>query len=121
MAKSRIANELRCPLPAETILLNNDQQTKTRKAMNAIEMTIDVLCRKWNSVCFVLVANTCICLVVAAVHQHRTSEEGLVALSFQSLEVAAANTPPVLLESCQPFIQPYATCKFHMRRSAYIC
>ena len=41
---------------------------KTRKVVNGIQNdNHGVLCGKWDSVCFVLLANTC--LVVAAVHQ----------------------------------------------------
>ena len=80
-------------------------------------MAIDVLCSKWNSVCFVLLANTC--LVVAALHQYW---EGLVVLSFQRLEVSVVESAPLLLlEFCQPVIQPYVTCRNHMHRSAYVC
>ncbi len=46
----------------------------------------------------------------------------LVALACQSLEVSVvASAPLLLLELCQPVIQPYVTCKSHMHRSAYVC
>ena len=63
-----------------------------------------VLCSKWDSVCFVLLANTW--LVVVAIHQYRASKEGLVALSFQSLEVSAESVPLLLLSFCQPVLKP---------------
>jgi hypothetical protein len=65
MEKSRIVNEARCLLLAESTI----QIIKDQKGCECNQkMTIGVLCSKWNSVCFVLLANTC--LVVAAVHQY---------------------------------------------------
>ena len=49
-----------------------------------------VLCSKWDSACFVLLANTC--LVVVEVHQSWASEEGLVALSVQRWGVSIVST-----------------------------
>ena len=73
--------------------------------MNAIHNDNDgVLCSKWDSVCFVRLAKTC--HVVAAVHQYQESEEGLVALSFQDLEVGDESARLLLLRFCQPVIQP---------------
>ncbi len=44
-----------------------ESTVQTRKVVvNAINMAIGILCSKWNHVCFVLLANTC--LVIAAVH-----------------------------------------------------
>ena len=94
----------------------------TRKVVNAIKLAIDVLCSRWNSVCFGLLAHTC--LVVAAVHQYWASEacSPSKTISFQSLEVSVVESAPLLLlELCQPVIQPYVTCKSHMHRSAYVC
>ncbi len=40
---------------------------KTKKVVNAIQNDNDVLCSTWDSVCFVLLANTCL---AAAAHQY---------------------------------------------------
>jgi len=62
VGKSRIIMNFRCLLLAESSV----QIIKDQKVVNAINMTIGVLCSRWNSVCFVFLADTC--LVVAAVH-----------------------------------------------------
>jgi len=74
--------------------------------VNAIHNDNDgVLCSKWDSVCLFRLVNTCL-VVVAAVHQYQASEKGLVALSFQDLEVSDEIAPLLLLRFCQPVIQP---------------
>ncbi len=78
------------------------------------ETTIGILCSKWNSVCFVLLAdrtgsqkdNADTCFGVAAVHQYWAFEEGLAALSLQGLEVSIEIVPLLLFRFCQPVIQP---------------
>ena len=68
------------------------------------KMTVSALQSRWNSVCFVLLANTC--LVIAAVHQNWASDERLVALFSQSLEISVKSAPLLLLPFCQPVIKP---------------
>ena len=73
--------------------------------MNAIRNDNDgVSCSKWDSVCFVRLANTC--QAVAAVHEYQASEEGLVALSFQDSKVSDESACVLLVQFCQPVIQP---------------
>ena len=48
-----------------------NRKHKTRKVVNAIQNDNDVLCSTWDSICFVLLANTC---PAAAAHQYWASE-----------------------------------------------